>query len=444
MEWKAYASFVAANRVPVAHVKWYVWWAKRFVRSVDDDLGSVTPDRVNKFLRGIADGEGREGWQLEQAADSLRLLMLKVNGPGGYSSHHGKNFSSGPPDHAVDQNDGEGSTPATRLAELMEKKVGIVEKKLVDLVRTASRLRHYSPRTEQSYEGWIKRFLAMNSTRKLAGLGPVEARSFLEYLARDRKVAASTQNQALNSLVFFFDQVMGRPLGDLGPFAPAKKSKHLPVVLSIDEVKRLFIQLEGLNLLMAGLLYGSGLRLMECMRLRVMDVDFDRQELLVRSGKGNKDRVTILPERFQQALKKHLEQVKAIHDRELGLGNGSVYLPEALARKYTGASKEWGWQYVFPASRASVDPESGQVRRHHLHESVLQQAIKKASARVGIAKKVTSHVLRHSFATHMLERGYDIRTIQELLGHSDVSTTMIYTHVLNKGGKGVRSPLDSL
>jgi len=245
-------------------------------------------------------------------------------------------------------------------------------------------------------------------------------------------------------LVSFFDQVLGRPLGDIGAFARAKKGKRLPVVLSVDEVKRLFLQLKGVNLLMAGLLYGSGLRLMECMRLRVMDIDFDRQELLVRSGKGNKDRVTILPERFQQALKTHLVEAKAIHDRDLRLGNGSVYLPEALARKYTGANKEWGWQYVFPATRASVDPETGQVRRHHLHESVLQQAIKQAVGRAAIAKRVSSHVLRHSFATHMLEQGYDIRTIQELLGHSDVSTTMIYTHVLNKGGKGVRSPLDVL
>ncbi len=444
MDWKAYSNFVCANRVPVKHVKWYVWWAKRFIKAVGDDLSGVTPQQVNDFLRKLHGGEGREAWQIEQAAEALRLLFAHLPGHSLLSSWQKEIFLPTVPDKAVGQDDAGNQQAMALFSELLDKQVSIAQPDILELVRNASRLRHYSRRTEQSYEGWIKRFLYNNPHRKLSRLGAGEVRSFLEYLAREKKVAASTQNQALNALVFFFDQVLGKAVGDIGAFAHAKRSKRLPVVLSVNEVKLMFSHLAGVHLLMAGMLYGSGLRLMECMRLRVMDVDFDRQELLVRDGKGKKDRVTILPGRYQGALKAHLNQVKSIHDRALSLGNGNVYLPEALARKYPGASKEWGWQYVFPASRAMVVAESGLVLRHHLHESVLQRAVKEASSRAGIAKKVSSHVLRHSFATHMLESGYDIRTIQELLGHSDVSTTMIYTHVLNKGGKGVRSPLDSL
>ncbi|MEN8258613.1 MAG: integron integrase [Thermodesulfobacteriota bacterium] len=405
------------------------------------DVAKTGPHQVNEFLRKLYHREFREEWQLMQAAEALRLLFEQVgNGP--LLAVWDKKVVV--PGQVMQQDVGAKLEFKEKRASLINKPVHEVERDILELVRSVARLRHYSPRTEQSYEGWIRRFLFENQGKMLVKLGAADVRVFLEYLARRKKVAPSTQNQALNSLVFFFDQVLERTLGDIGNFAHAKRSKHLPVVLSVDEVQRLFSCLAGLHQIMAGTLYGSGLRLMECMRLRVMDVDFDRQEIIVRNGKGKKDRVTILPGRHVQALQEHLEQVRMIHDRDLAFGNGNVYLPEALARKYPGASKEWGWQFVFPASRNMVDSRSGEVRRHHLHESVLQRAIKKASSEADIAKKVSCHVLRHSFATHMLESGYDIRTIQELLGHSDVSTTMIYTHVLNKGGKGVRSPLDSL
>lgn len=443
MDWKTYSDVVARSRVPVKQVQWYLRWAQRFTRFVKVDLALVTPDQVNLFLRKLYEKEGREAWQIEQAVDAVRLLLSKFHGPGWVREWEASVVLPYAPDQVVKQDDSAGVAMSV-VSALLDKPVQEVERDVVELVRTAARLKHYSPRTEQSYEGWIKRFFYKNRQSTLGHLGAAEVRNFLEFLARDKKVAASTQNQALNGLVFFFDQVLGRPLGDIGSFSYAKKAQRLPVVLSTQEVQRLFQQLSGLHLLMAGMLYGSGLRLMECMRLRVMDIDFDRQELLVRSGKGQKDRVTILPGRFQAHLQEHLKKVRLMHERDLSLGHGNVALPEALARKYPNACREWGWQFVFPASRSMVDRESGQVRRHHLHESVLQRAIKEAAERAGIAKKVSSHVLRHSFATHMLESGYDIRTIQELLGHSDVSTTMIYTHVLNKGGKGVRSPLDVL
>ncbi len=441
MDWKAYADGVVATRVPVKTVQWYVRWAQRFVKSLKGDFTTTGPRQVNDFLHRLYDKEGREEWQLVQAADALRLLFVQVDNQPLVDVWDDKVIVPG---QDMKQGVGRGSASRDELTKLLEKPVHEVEQGILELVRNQSRLRHYSTRTEQSYEGWIKRFLFNNPQRIVSKLGAADVRIFLEYLARKKKVAASTQNQALNSLVFFFDQVLGKPLGDIGTFALAKTSKRLPVVLSINEVQRLFSCLGGLNQLMAGMLYGSGLRLMECMRLRVMDVDFDRQELVVRKGKGNKDRMTILPDRNVQALQEHLARVREMHDRDLSLGHGNVYMPEALARKYPGAKKEWGWQFVFPATRPMVDRKSGEVRRHHLHESVLQRAIKKASTEAEIAKKVTCHVLRHSFATHMLESGYDIRTIQELLGHSDVSTTMIYTHVLNKGGQGVRSPLDAL
>ncbi len=343
MDWKAFAHVVRRHRVPAKQVEWYVRWAQRFVKSIEGDLSAVKPGQVNLFLRDLLEKEGREAWQIDQAADSLRILVAKFGGPSWGKEWQKLVVVPYAPDHEVDSNGSAGQHVLALSAELFDSKVVAVEKDLLELVRNASRLRHYSPRTEQSYEGWVKRFLYNNQGRKLAKLGGAEVRGFLEYLAREKGVAASTQNQALNALVFFFDQVLGRPVGDIGAFALAKKTRRLPVVLSVIEVQRLFAELSGLNLLMAGLLYGSGLRLMECMRLRVMDVDFDRQELLVRNGKGKKDRVTILPQRFQQALQEHVARVKAGHDKELSLGNGNVYLPTALARKYPAASKEWSW-----------------------------------------------------------------------------------------------------
>lgn len=306
------------------------------------------------------------------------------------------------------------------------------------------RQRGYSIRTEQTYESWVSRFIAYSNNRNPLTLDANDVVSFLQYLAVRRNVAASTQNQALNALVFFYGQVLQQPLGDMGNFIRAKRPKKLPVVLTQSEIQQLLIQMKGKQWLMASLLYGTGMRLMDCVRLRVQDIDFEYRQIVIRDGKGQKDRVVPLPERLMEPLKTNLLEVRELHNEDLSNGHGEVYLPGALARKFPQAAKEWGWQYVFPSVRLSVDPRTGKVRRHHIHENGLQKAVKKASSLTGITKRVNCHALRHSFATHLLENGYDIRTVQELLGHADVSTTMIYTHVLNRGGQGVRSPLDSI
>ncbi len=306
------------------------------------------------------------------------------------------------------------------------------------------RLLHYSRRTEEAYRGWWQRFQQFCGQRQVESLGPDDVRRFLEALAVERKVSASTQNQALNALVFVFKEILQRPLGDLGEVARAQRPKHLPVVLRRDEVQRVLSELTGTHQLMGWLLYGCGLRLNECLTLRVKDIDFEYRQIIVRDGKGEKDRVTVLPDAVQPALKGHLARVQQLHDRDLAGGQGDVYLPYALAVKYPNASKSWGWQFVFPAAGFSTDPRSGAVRRHHVHESSIQKAFKSAVQRAAISKPATPHTLRHSFATHLLEDGHDIRTVQELLGHADVATTMIYTHVMNRPGLAVRSPLDGM
>jgi integron integrase len=315
-------------------------------------------------------------------------------------------------------------------------------KKLLERVRDVLRLKHYSLRTERSYCDWIERFIRFHGKRHPREMGEAEVSEFLTHLARDGQVAASTQNQALSALLFLYKEVLKQEIGWLEKVERAKKPIRQPLVLTRDEVHKVFAQLHGMSRLMAGLLYGSGLRLMECVRLRVKDVDFGYARIVVRDGKGAKDRLTMLPVNLANALERHLQKVKVQHEEDLEAGFGSVYLPDALGRKYPNASREWAWQYVFPSPRLSVDPRSEQRRRHHLDENVLQVAMKKAVRASGIAKPATCHTLRHSFATHLLENGYDIRTVQELLGHKDVSTTMIYTHVLNKPGIGVKSPLD--
>lgn len=316
--------------------------------------------------------------------------------------------------------------------------------RLLDQVHEAVRRLHYSRRTEEAYVHWIKRFIYWSGRRHPATMGEAEVTAFLSHLAAERNVAASTQNQALAALLFLYKQVLGRDLGWFDDLVRAKRPVRMPVVLSRGEVKALLAQLRGVPWLMASLLYGGGLRSMECLRLRVKDVDFAYRQILVRDGKGGKDRVTMLPETAVQPLHAQLGEVKRVHEIDLREGYGEVHLPYALARKYPSIGYEWGWQYVFPSGKRSADPEDDVIRRHHLDESVLARALKEARRDAGIAKPVSAHTLRHSFATHLLESGHDIRTVQELLGHSDVSTTMIYTHVLNKGGRGVKSPLDRL
>ncbi|GAB1232940.1 integron integrase [Ferrigenium sp. UT4] len=314
--------------------------------------------------------------------------------------------------------------------------------KLLDQVRDKLRVKHYALRTEQSYVDWIKRFIYFHDKRHPKDMGAQDVEAFLTHLAVAGKVSASTQNQAKSALLFLYREVLEIQLPWLDNITQAKAPKKLPVVLTVAEVQAVLSRLSGSHLLIASLLYGGGMRLMEAVRLRVKDVEFARHEIIVREGKGSKDRVTMLPEAVTASLKAHLLKVKALHEEDLAQGYGEVYLPFALDKKYPNAGREWGWQYVFPSKNLSVDPRSGKTRRHHLDEKGVQRAVKQAVRDAGLTKPATPHTFRHSFATHLLQSGYDIRTVQELLGHSDVSTTMIYTHVLNKGGKGVVSPLD--
>ena len=315
--------------------------------------------------------------------------------------------------------------------------------RLLDRVREAIRLRHYSRRTEQAYVAWIRRFIVFHGRRHPRELGEREVTAFLSSLAV-RGVSASTQNQALSAVLFLYGAVLGQRLPWMNEIVRAQRPVRLPVVLSRDEVSSLLLRLRGPVFLMASLMYGAGLRLLECVELRVKDINFDRGELTIRDGKGGKDRVTMLPAAVRGPLLDHLTRVKAQHEADVAAGRGGVALPGALRAKYPNAPFDWAWQWVFPATRFYVDQATGERRRHHLHESVLQRAVKDATRAAGISRPASCHTLRHSFATHLLEAGYDIRTIQELLGHRDVSTTMIYTHVLNQGGRGVRSPLDQI
>jgi integron integrase len=314
--------------------------------------------------------------------------------------------------------------------------------RLLDQLRDALRARHYSPRTEKAYTQWVARYIRFHRYRHPAEMVEPEINEFLTHLAVDEKVSASTQTQALSALLFFYRNVIGYEIGEIQGLVRARPSRRLPVVMTPAEVTSLLEQLDGDYRLIASLLYGSGLRLMECLELRVQDLDFGRGEITVRRGKGDKDRLTMLPQSLKPALRTHLERVRRVHQKDLSEGWGSAQLPDALARKYPNAAYEWAWQWVFPQQSRWRDPVSGEQGRWHVHETLVQRAVKHGARKAGIPKKVTCHTLRHSFATHLLESGYDIRTIQELLGHASVNTTMIYTHVLNRGGLAVRSPID--
>lgn len=314
--------------------------------------------------------------------------------------------------------------------------------RLLDRVRDRIRLKHYSIRTEQAYLDWVRRFVVFHGRRHPRELGHAHVEAFLTHLAVEGKVAAATQNQAKSALLFLYKEVLGTELPWLEGVESAKRPARLPVVLTPEEVVAVLRRVDGTRGLILRLLYGTGMRMLEVLRLRVKDVDFQRREFLVRDGKGGRDRVTMLPDSLALMLRAHLARVKALHEDDLRAGFGAVYLPFALARKYPHAAREWAWQYVFPAGNRSVDPRSGAVRRHHADDQSVQRAMRAALRQAGIAKAATPHTLRHSFATHLLESGSDIRTVQELLGHKDVATTMIYTHVLNRGGRGVTSPID--
>ena len=316
------------------------------------------------------------------------------------------------------------------------------QKPLLEQLRDLLRSRHYSLRTEESYLDWVRRYVLFHGKRHPRDLGVDAMLAFLNHLAVELNVSASTQNQARCALLFLYRELLLADPGDLRGIAAAKEPRRLPTVLTRAEARAVIAELSGVYRLMAQLLYGSGLRLMECLRLRVKDLDFGLHQLTVRDGKGMHDRVTMLPDSLTGALREQLAGARLLHAQDLAQGYGEVYLPFALARKSPGAARAWGWQYVFPAEQRSPDPRGGAVRRHHVHESALQRAAKEAVLASGVTKHASCHTFRHSFATHLIESGYDIRTVQELLGHADVKTTMIYTHVLNRGGRGVRSPLD--
>lgn len=316
--------------------------------------------------------------------------------------------------------------------------------KLMDQVREVMRYHHYAIRTERTYEKWILDYIRFNGTRHPREMGKAEIERFLSYLAVDRKVAVSTQNQALNAILFLYKQVLDMPLGDRIDAIRSQKRKNLPTVLSQSEIGRFFQHINGTNELMAKLLYGAGLRLMECARLRIKDVDFENHQIIVRDGKGGKDRSTVLPKTVRDDLQFHINGVQKLFEHDLAEGCADVYIPQALARKYLKAGNSWIWQWVFPAKSCSKDPRTGEVRRHHIHETGLQKAVANAARKAGINKRVSPHTLRHSFATHMLEAGKDIRRVQELLGHADIRTTMIYTHVMSTNFETLGSPLDNL
>ena len=406
--------------VPAKNAPFYAHWVSKFFAfsNRNQELGSNL--KLEKFLNQLKSQKKIADWQIKQAEEALRLYF-----------HHFLN----------------GKT-AVLSPDVPQKRVLDVSKVLRDM-HQALRIKHYSYRTERSYLEWAERLMDYTSNVKkkdvrVAGLDSGDVKDFLSYLALTRKVSSSTQNQAFNALLFLFRDVLKTELGDLSKTVRAKRGQKLPVVLSPEEVQSLFKHLKGLNLLILQLLYGAGLRLLELARLRVKDIDFDQNLVFVRGSKGDKDRATILPQTVKNMLKKHLDEVRKLHDKDLAGGYGEVYLPDALERKYPNAAKDWGWQYVFPSSKLSVDPRSGKIRRHHIAEKTIQNAVKEAVQKAGIVKHASVHTLRHSFATHLLMNGVNIREIQNLLGHKHVETTMIYTHVLRDVVNVPRSPLDSL
>lgn len=436
--WEAYRGCAEENRVRPDRSPFYVRWVKDFESfHQSKPLKERSRKDIEAFLSDLRKRQGIAEWQVRQAEHALRILyeiFLPQYAPGRQVvvGPTGKP----PAKEAKDRTDG-----------FRDRVIpGEVERQfpeLLEAVKNEIRTRHFSYRTETTYLDWIRRFIAFFDYANPRELGaPTAIKTYLDYLAVEREVSAGTQNQALNALVFFYGQALGKPVGEIEEFVRAKRPRRLPEVMTRDEVQMLLAKMSGVTGLMAGLMYGSGLRLMECVRLRVKDVDFARHQIMVRDGKGQKDRVTMLPERFVAPLREHLTRVKAVYEQDLAQGAAGVYIWPALERKYPNAGKEWIWQYVFPAKSLSVDPRSGKVRRHHINETLVQKAVKEAAAQAAITKKVSCHTLRHSFATHLLEARYDIRTVQELLGHADVATTMIYTHVLNRPGLSVKSPAD--
>jgi len=422
--WLKYENCQIKNRIKSEYIRWHVSWCEQFIRFLGTlPLDKCQPQHVSAFLDNLKNDPRVKNWQYSQARTALWHLLhdhLAIDWA------INRNPCMAPASPSKDQKPVPSNDHQSILDKLRRTLIG----------------RQYAKRTIKAYLDWAGRFLAHYPHRKLADLDAASVKSFLTYLVEEHKVGVNTQKQALNALVFLFHESEERPLGDFSDFVRARKPVKVPVVLSRDEVKALLKQLDPPTQLIGHLLYGSGLRLMEAIRLRIKDVDFANNQILVRDGKGRKDRVALLPEICRSPLQEQIKCAREIHSDDLSRGYGEVWLPMALRKKYPDAGRDWRWQYVFQASRVSVDPESGSIRRHHYDESTVQSSVKKAAQKIGLSKTVSPHTLRHSFATHLLESGYDIRTVQELLGHSDVSTTMIYTHVLNKPGLAVKSPVD--
>jgi integron integrase len=413
------AFLLEKKMVPEKNVLFYALWASKYftyARKKQINADEYLENAVIEFIESLKSDPNMSDWQIRQAHDAIRLYYFHYRG--------------------LKPN----NLPAKKSADFTNE--------LLNETKRLIRLKHYSYSTEITYLQWIKRFLEyVKQTGKKetsTALETADCKNFLSHLAIKEKVSASTQNQAFNSLLFLFRNVLCKDMGDLKDTVRAKRGQKLPVVFSVEEVKRLLACLNGRDLLIAGLIYGSGLRLMELARLRVKDIDMDLNTLTVRSGKGDKDRTTILPLTVKDHLKNHLVEVKSLHESDLSSGHGEVHLPDALSRKYPRAAKEWAWQYVFPAGNFSVDPRSGKIRRHHIGDTAIQDMIKKAMKKAAIPKHGSVHTLRHSFATHLLMKGVNIREVQELLGHKNVETTMIYTHVMRDMTGAPKSPLDSI
>ncbi|NOQ64613.1 MAG: integron integrase [Methyloprofundus sp.] len=413
---------------------------------LDFAIANLKAEHINQFLQEI-DGNlpSLSEWQFRQLLHALKLFLISLcrlawakEFDWGYWQDAAKKLADNHPTVTRDYTSITTPFKDKKIADsALHSSHQALMKKLIYVLRAGN----YAIRTEQTYTDWVQRFLLFHAQVDADNLGDDHARQYLEYLAVERRVASSTQAVVLNALSFLFRKVLDKPL-DVKGFKLANRGRKVPVVLTVDEIRALLGELQGVYALLAGLQYGTGMRLMELMRLRVLDIDLGYQQIVIRNGKGGKDRLVPLPLRYRELLEQQIAFVAQQHAADLELGGGEVYLPDALGRKLPNAAKELRWQYVFPASRLSVDPRSGALRRHHIHESSLQKKIKSAAASAHLLKRVSSHTLRHSFATHLLENGYDIRTVQELLGHADVSTTMIYTHVLNKPGVLVRSPAD--
>ncbi len=447
--WDNYLFILKNNAIPKNSIPYYRKHTEAYIKAnLNTPLSSQTSQDVDRYLNAKGRLAELKEWQFRQIADAIRLLFTELVRPQWSESYDWFQWRAFArelePDHPSLMRDADpGSLVAPSSNQhILRFRTNFSETHLA-FVKTI-RVRQMAVKTEKTYEQWIARFLRNCQWQEIDKLGPEDVKRFLEHLAVSRKVSASTQKVALNALIFLFREVLGRDIQNVLSFTRASSKQRIPTVLSVDEIRRLLEEMSGRSQLMASLMYGTGMRVMECTRLRVQDIDFDYQQITVREAKGNKQRVVPLPEKLMPLIRTHLAQVKAMHDEDLSAGFGEVLLPVALARKMGAAAKSFSWQYVFPATRIAFDHRTGKTRRHHIHETSLQKAIKNAARKANLTKRVTSHTLRHSFATHLLESGKDIRLIQELLGHADIKTTMIYTHVINKGGLGVESPFDAL